>query len=470
MKRIIILSMMFVAVAISSCKKYLDVQPQQTFGSNLAVTSVQGLQETTLGAYSQIQGGNLYGGGIIANSELMADFVFPANTTVVLSNLNTSQEYTHQFNIYNANAGGMWASGYQAILTANTVLQYLPNFQASDPSDCNLMKGNCLFIRAAMHFELVKMFAQPWGFTSNNTHLGIPIRLTPGTSTTGQNTPRSTVAQVYAQIISDLQAAIPLLPQVSNAELASQYAAEAMLARVYFAQNDFTDAAKYAGMVINGGFSLSSSLRAAFQQLGTTTSTETVFQIINTAKNDPSNGNLHSNFSAALYGYLVPNLGMNTPFVAILQSALAVGDQRASLFQKITGDYFCMKDSLQYTNVPVIRLEEMYLTRAESEAQTSDLSDASTDYNTIRTHAGLAPDLTMTQQGLINGIRGQRDLELAIEGDHYYEVKRRAALSGSGFFNTPGAGQLAWNAFNMIYPIPQQEVQENSAMVQNPGY
>jgi len=157
MKRIIILSMIFTTLALGSCKKYLALQPEQRFGSNLAVTSVQGLQQTTLGAFSQIASGNLYGGGIIANSELMSDFVNP--NSPVLTNFSLGQEYTHQLNIYNSSASGMWGDGYAAILTANTVLQYLPNFQAQDAADCNEMRAECLFIRGAMHFELVRMFA-----------------------------------------------------------------------------------------------------------------------------------------------------------------------------------------------------------------------------------------------------------------------------------------------------------------------
>jgi len=469
---------MFVAVAISSCKKYLDIAPQQRFGSNLAVTSVQGLQQTTLGAFSQIQSSNLYGGGIIANSELMADFINP--NTPVLTSFSNSQEYTHQLNIYNSNAGGMWGDGYAAIQTANTVLEYLPNFQASDPTDCNLMKGECLFIRAAMHFELVKMFAQPWGYTAANSHLGIPIRLTPGTSTTGQTTSRSTVAQVYAQIISDLQAAIPLLPQIPNAELTSQYAADAMLARVYFDQNDFADAETYATKVISAGFSLNDSsvnpsfnITSVYSEIDAFTTPETIFQIINTVKNDPASGNLHGNFSAAPFGSTVPNFAMNAPFVSILQSAQAVGDLRyTKLYKKSFGEYFCTKYAAQYANVTVIRLAEMYLIRAECEAQLGS-SDATVraDYNMTRVRAGLPADVTTTgKTALLNAVRSERDLELAMEGDHYYEVKRRASLAQSGVFNTAGAGTLQWNAYNMIYPIPQQEVQENSAMVQNPGY
>jgi tetratricopeptide (TPR) repeat protein len=448
MRKIAILSMMCIAIGITSCKKYLDIKPQQTFGSNLAVTSVQGLQQTTVGAFSQIQSGNLYGGGIIANSELMADFINP--NTPILTSFSYSQEYTHQLNIYNSNSSGMWGSGYQAILTANTVLEYLPNFQAQDPADCNLMKGECLFIRAAMHFELVRMFAQPWGFTSGNTA-------------------RSTVAQVYAQVIADLLAAEPLLPADVNAigpDYVSKYGAEAMLARVYFEQNDYTDAQIYATKVISAGFSLNTSLLEVYNVLGAATTPETIFQSINTAKNDPANGTLHDNFTAAPFGSTVPNFAMNTPLVSLITAGIAVGDQRAiKLFKTSFGKYYCIKDSAQYSNVPVIRLAEMYLTRAECEAQQGDDADARADYNKTRVRAGLVADNSSTGQGLIAAIRSERDLELAMEGDHYFEVKRR-----QGIFNTPGAGPLAWNAFNMIYPIPQQEVQENKLMVQNPGY
>ena len=480
MKKIGILAMIIVALTIGSCKKYLDVKPQQRFGSNLAVTSLQGLQQTVLGGFSQMQSGNLYGGGIISNSELLADYISPS--TSVLTGFSSGQEYTHQMNIYNDNARGMWNDGYAAILTANTVLNYLPNFQSSDPATLKLLKGESLFIRGAMHFELVRMFAQPSGYTNDDSHLGIPIRLTMGTVVDGQSTPRSTVAQVYAQVIADLQAADSLLPAdrsavgvaTSGGDYVSKYAAEAMLAKVYFSMNNgnalqnYASAETYAGRVINAGFSLNDSLTAVYNQIGAVTTNETIFQIINSAKDDPSSGNLNGNFSHAPFGSTVPNYAMNAPLGTILASAQAVGDQRyTKLFKKSFGNYYCTKYSAQYSNVTVIRLAEMYLIRAECEAQTG-ASDATVraDYNVIRARAGVPLDnSTSGQAALLAAIRAERDLELAMEGDHYFEVKRR-----KGTFNTPGAGPLAWNAPTMIYPIPQQEVQENKAMVQNPGY
>jgi len=474
MKKIAILLMMFVTVTITSCKKYLDIKPQFVVGDNLVVTSLEGLEGAVIGGFSQIQSGNLYGGGIIANSELLGDYIAPQGTSIQ-SDFSLGQMYLHQMNGYNSQAGGMWGDAYAAIQTANTVLQYLPNFQAQNPATCNVLKGEALFIRAAMHFELVRMFAQPSGFTADDSHMGVPIRLTPGTSTTGQNTPRSTVAQVYAQVIADLQAAEALLPADRAATgpsyYVSKYAVEAFLARAYFAQHNYAQAASYATLVINAGFTLNDSIAptsstSIYYQSGSATTNETVFQIINTTKNDPGDGYLHGRFNTPPFGTTVPPYAMNTPFVNILLSAKAVNDRRyAQLYRYSFGSYFCRKYDHQYANVPVIRLAEMYLTRAECEAQMSNYTAALADYNMTRLRAGLIADNSSTGAGLIAAIRAERDLELAMEGDHYFEIKRR-----QGTFDTPGAGPLSWNAPTMVYPIPQQEVNQNKAMVQNPGY
>jgi tetratricopeptide (TPR) repeat protein len=473
MKKIGILSLMFVAVTITSCKKYLDVKPTQTFGDNLAVSTLQGLQTAVIGGFSQLQGADLYGGGIIANSELMADYIVPGVT--IQSDFSLGQLSSHQMNIYNSSAKGMWVSGYQAILTANTVLKYLPNFYNQDSLTCKLLKGECYFIRAAMHFEMVRMFAQPSGFTADDSHLGIPIRLTPGTATSGQTTPRSSVAQVYAQVITDLQAAEALLPAdrlSTGPNFVSKYTAEAMLARVYFSQNNFSQAETYASMVINAGYTLndttvnSYSIVSSYNQLGTTTTGETVFQIINTINDDPSSGTLHSRFNVAPFGSTVPAYSMNTPFITYLKADSAVrGLRYAKLYKRSFGQFYCKKYDAQYANVSVIRLAEMYLTRAECENQLGDDAAARSDYNKVRVRGGLIADNSSTGSGLLAAIRAERDLELAMEGDHYFEVKRR-----KGSFNTFGAGVLQWNAPTMIYPIPIQEINENSAMVQNAGY
>jgi hypothetical protein len=483
MKKIGILIMMLVLITITSCKKYLDIKPQFVVGDNLVVTSLQGLEGVLIGAFSQIQSGNVYGGGIIANSELLGDYILPQGNGVQ-TDFSLGQLYLHQMNGYNSAAGGMWNDAYAAIQTANTALVYLPKFKSQDSMTCNVLAGEALFIRAAMHYELVRMFAQPSGYTADDSHLGIPIRLLPGTVYTYQSTPRSSVAKVYAQVIADLKSADSLLALSKVLDRAatgpyyiSKFTVEAYLAKVYFSQNNgqamsnYQAAADYATKVISAGYSLNDSLAptaisSIYHQSGPQTTNETVFQIINTSKNDPGDGTLHGRFNLAPTGLLVPEYSMNTNFVNILTSASHVGDKRfASLYRIFFGVYLCKKYDHQFSNVPVVRLAEMYLTRAECENQLGDDAGARNDYNRTLIRAGLPPDNSSVGQGLLNGIRGERDFELAMEGDHFFEVKRR-----KGSFDTPGAGVLAWNAPTMVYPIPQQEVNQNKSMVQNPGY
>jgi len=471
MKKLFLISICTAILAISSCDKYLDVKPKFVFGENLAISNLEGLSSAMVGAFSKLQSSNLYGGGIIAYSELWADFVY---TQQPLTDFSQGQFRNHSFNGYNAQAGGMWTDGYRAILISNIVLKYLPNFEKQDPAKVALLRGQALFVRAIMHYELVRMFAQPSGFSTDDSHLGIPIRLEPGTADEGQQTARSKVSEVYAQIITDLKAAEALLPASTSSgsnsgDWATKYAAEAFIAKAYFSQNKYTEAKNYAQLVINAGYTLNDSVGTIYRDGNATA--ETVFQVIN-SQQDKDNGVLAGNFSIPPLGSTNPPYSMAPRFATLLDQAKVLGDARAgkltskNLFQKTGSNYFCKKytNANQNLNVVVVRLAEMYLLYAEAAAQTGDNASAKTYLNKVRNRAGLVSDNSSIGQGLINTIRGERDLELGMEGDHYFEVKRRKGTFYCQFQT------YQWNDATMIYPIPQQEVNENKLMVQNPGY
>jgi hypothetical protein len=117
-----------------------------------------------------------------------------------------------------------------------------------------------------------------------------------------------------------------------------------------------------------------------------------------------------------------------------------------------------------------MRLEEMLFDRAESNAWLgASASVVRADYNLSRVRAGLLPDNSTTgTTALVAACRGERDIELAMEGDRFYEIKRRQ----NGGFCEPEDPSICfqWNSNQLIYPIPYQEVLENKNMVQNPGY
>ena len=150
-----------------------------------------------------------------------------------ISSFSLNQLRTRDLNAYNGEVNGLWNDAYRAINMSNIVLHYLPVHENQDITKATLIRGECLFVRAICHFELVRMFAQPAGYSANNNHLGIPIKLTKSSATEGQNTIRSSVDDVYNQVIQDLKEAIAFLPETKDSRV-SKCNAIAYLTKVYF--------------------------------------------------------------------------------------------------------------------------------------------------------------------------------------------------------------------------------------------
>ena len=117
-------------------------------------------------------------------------------------------------------------------------------------------------------------------------------------------------------------------------------------------------------------------------------------------------------------------------------------------------------------NVTVVRLSEILLTRAECKLML-DYPHESVfeDLNLIRERAGLpSDDICDDHDELLTLIRKERNIELGFEGDRFHEVKRY-----QGTFESE-LGTFEWNDPKLVYPIPQQEMDQNENMVQNPTY
>ena len=134
------------------------------------------------------------------------------------------------------------------------------------------------------------------------------------------------------------------------------------------------------------------------------------------------------------------------------------GDKRKDYFVLSGGNYYTMKHLDRFGDVPVIRLSEMHLTRAEANVRggTSVGATALSDVNAIRARAGLTALSTVALADVLK----ERKLELAFEGQFLPDAKR---LQNS-------VGTLAWNSPRLILPIPQREMDVNKKLVQNEGY
>lgn len=356
-----------------------------------------------------------------------------------------------------------WANAYSELLEANVAITGISNSTTLTPSVKSQLLGEAKFFRAFVNFYLVNYYG------------GIP--LTGDDPLTSAYLPRSTPDQVYASIVSDLKEAQALLPTTYVGTLRSrinQYAATALLARVYLYKQDYVNAEAMATVVINSGtYSL-----APTNSVFINTSNETIIQFAT-----------YYGYSAVATSYRTSTSATNiAPPTYTLTSNIAnsfeANDNRKTNWidsTTTTAKFYRINKYKIYTaatagagnefNV-VLRLAELYLIRAEARAQQQvNLSGAAADINVIRTRAGL-PNLSTTvassQSGLLAAVAKERKLELFGEFGH-----RWLDLLRTGQANTVLSAMkpTTWNATrSVLFPIPDVQRRANPSLTQNPGY
>jgi hypothetical protein len=318
-------------------------------------------------------------------------------------------------------------------------------------------------------FELVNYFAQPYSAGNPSTNAGVPIVLTAPKyvyDSTSAFVSRSSVEDVYNQVISDLTDAVAKLPESADNARATKYAAKAFLARVYMNKHDYVNAAAMANDVIESGqFNLVSTFNQAFNNVGN--SPEDIFGIQQTAQ---SNAGTTNNGIVTFYatyptgrgdaqtdGYLDDNSGYFSHFED--QDFRKTYVYGGTSIQSIDG-YYTSKWSAFYKTVPVIRLAEIYLTRGEANLRKSGPPTGGVtpvdDINIVRARAGASLLDEVTGSDFVE----ERLRELSFEGDRLWTLKR---------LQLPVDG-LPYNDPTLVLPIPQREIDVNKNLTQNPGY
>lgn len=452
---ILLASVLATGLWLASCTGKLDIKPVTNVSTGQALSTASDLNALLVGAYDAIGSANLYGGNLQRDAELLGD---NGDITWTGTFVAPQQMYTKRILVNNDQIDVSWTDAYRAINIANTVLA---NLSLAAASDRNRVEGEAKFIRGSMYFELVRVFAKSWGDGDNNANLGVPIVLTPTTTIdVSNNVPRSTVAAVYTQVIQDLTDAESKL-SANNGFFATKGAAAAQLSRVYLQKLDYTNAAAAANRVIASNQYGLVDIEQVFDlrvNVSGVNTEETIFAIQVTDQ-DGTNS-LNTFYGASEYGGR-GDIEINESFL----SNFDANDIRGRLFYPDEiGAIRTYKYVNQYGNIQVLRLAEMYLTRAEANfrAGTSVGATPLEDVNKVRTRAEAtaltAADLTLAV------ILQERRRELAFEGTLLHDLKRTRQSIVSG--NTT----LPWNSTRLIYPIPLREINTNPALVQNQGY
>ena len=445
-------------VTLNACKK-IEIKPDGTAEIKDAVKTERDVKDLLNAAYGPLPGSGFYGGRLQRVSEYLADEADGSRIT---------DTYEKAIFTFNASADGgdisMYKEPYIVIQRANLAMENLALVTSSAATASNY-KGQAEFLRAISHFELVKLYAQPYGYTPDNSHLGIVIRTK---SSLELGRARNTVKDVYSQIIADLKDAAGLLPS-NNGNLPSKWAAEGFLAKVYFQMNKFDSAYFYSNDVIsNGTATFDTSAAYITNRFSNPVSKEAVFYLVNetTPYNQIKFGSLRNDANKLL--------GLGLP---LNSSAYNIGvtnskDVRLAWYSDTTGLYGIKKYMKNDFILPLLHITELKLIRAESAIeQNQNRSVAVDDINDITNRAyrpsmiALTPLNTYFSNLAIKArIRNEHRLEMVYEaGNRLQEIKRIGA-KGEASFSHDGA---PWNCNGMVLQFPASEYNVNTNFIPN---
>lgn len=466
--RSVVVLLSLTMLATSACDDILDIEPVNQIPGDKAVESVADLEALVISMYNGLSGGHFYGSNLFVYSDLLADDAEVDETR--LSDFGTREIYNRATTIQINPLRDTWKYAYQAINRANLVISIIDENRLSGAeyeAKKTRFKAEAYFVRALCHFELVRYWAQPYDANApgSNSQMGVPYR-TVATESIDQdlNMARNSVEEVYANMIADLGQSENLFAQAGisvSGERASLMAATALKARILFYKGDYAGAAQAALSVINSGtFSMGTDLLAPFDAEGTTRPEEVIFQIAFTSINQYSNGLPGS------YSRINNNPVFKYADQALYDSYNPTDLRKSAWFipQPITGKAFIKKHDLTgslMNNIPVLRLGEMHLIRAEAVLLSGgNVQDALDSYNAVRQRAFGANFVPETgTQDLLAKVQLERRWELCYENDRLHNLKR---------MKLPLRNGIAFNDPTVLFKIPQEEIAGNSLIVQNP--
>jgi starch-binding outer membrane protein, SusD/RagB family len=450
-----------ILLVVFSCNDILEIEPKAQIPSDAALSNGSNVEATLISAYSELVSDNFLGFRTRFYSELLSDNIGLSEVTLSSTDF-TGQVALRNSNILNKDIDGVWSAAYRSISRANAVINAIDQNLIKDATtevSKQKWKAESLFIRGVAHFELMRLFAQPF---SNNptTDLGIPIRIKDLTA--DEKLPRSTVSQVYDQVILDLTNAAEGLPD-QNGNRADKWAAKAFLARVYFNKLDYQNAFTTAGEIIAEGFQLSGDPNTPFRNNGNVApSGGVLFQVV-------GGGNSFGGFRPASLQW-----SLNQSPNGILQALFdrGVNDFRSTVFFT-ANRYFSLKWDEDIINPPIIRMSEIYLIHAESAVSkpTPDLSVAATSFGIVRgfSDSSFTPVTFANTTVALTTIQAERRVELYFEGDRYHELKR---LKSPSFGEVRSGANVIreakpFNDASWLLKIPVSETSGNPAIIQN---
>lgn len=464
----IIISLSLFSV-LASCN-FLEVETVGRTTMPNFFSDVDGLRAGLIGSYSKMY--SYYSSEFYKYPEV-------AGNMVDLNIIGTEVEMIDQYNFTSdpeqevGAVGYIWRKNLEALANVNNVLEYAPPLLQEYPNQKGVIENiqaQALFLRALCHFDLFRVYAQPYNYTADASHLGIPVLvMTPGPDDLPS---RNTAKQVFDQILKDLHDAELLFgdKKMQNEYHASKEAVWGLLSRVYLYMEDWDNSIAYSTKVINSlPLAEGDDYLAMYHNL--IAGEEAILRLNGTLKTKSLGNFFSSNEALVMASDTLISLFDNPDDIRLqLFETGANNKPRVSSKYRIKIDY--TPEQERYDPF-ILRVSEMYLNRAEAYLAKNNLNNAADDLKAIigRALNKNASDVELSysnSQELLHLIKKERAKELSFEGHNFFDIVRWKDNLVRGESSSSNVKFLPFPNDLFVLPIPQTELNANTNMQGNP--
>ena len=477
-------SIVSITLIMLGCSENIEVKPRLAVDLGSAYSSPEALSAALNGVFDVLQTTDIYGRDLIAIPEALSDNGRATNKSGRLVGENQNQPGASFIN---------WSNSYVGINRANLILKALPT-SAAPQATKDVIEGQCLFIRALFYFDLMRAYAYyPKAIVGSQNIGGVPLILEGVADLTQVTQPsRASIDACYTQIFADLNSAVGKLTNTNTTYrapfFATKGAAQALASRVALYAGNWQEVVKQSTDALASGVGRFQTNAQYVASWRAASNPESMFELsYQTAENVGVNTSLQTTYTTlrdpgnrattAGFGDLVPSPSMISALgiTRTVDVLTRTTDVRSLLYEVGTAgrgpaEIECTKfigrsGTVNLDNIPVIRISEMFLNRAEANYELGNIAGALADLNQIRVRAGLAAaPATLSGQALLDDILNQRRVELAFEGHRFHDLKRR----GLDIVKSPRT--ITFNDFLILARIPTGEISLNPNLKQNFGY
>lgn len=484
---------MLFTLMVMSCEDFLEKTPLDTVNTENFYKTADDAVAAINAAYQPLQRPKLHNMRMWTTDIIAGNSEVGANPVEANDGIETKDQARFITTTDNRGVLDLYQGPAPGILYANLVLQKVPAI-AMDETLKNRILGEAKFLRAYYYFVLVRFFGD------------VPLILEPQTPGDDLRPSRTPKADVYQQIITDLEEAIEQLPRREeyadeDRGRASKGSAVGMLAKVHLTLGNWQQVVDLCNEVEALGYALNPDYATNFNP-ETENSIESLFEVqyltpVNNFWDDANQSSWTTNFMAPRDSPLTAvGWGWNQPTQEFVDSYEA-GDLRKDItifyeggpqfdgkdykaeMSYVTGysvrkfvlppSYVPTGSSGSPLNWPVLRYADVLLMKAEALNELGRTDEAEAPLNEVRDRAGLDPIEGLGKDAFREAVLHERRMELAFEGHRWFDLVRvQNGEWGLNFLHSIGRTNATEK--HLLFPIPQAERDVNPNLTQNPGY